>query len=63
MKNIKKKIEKYSAIFKEYEELYETIPRQFRTLKKKMAIEVGVCMSLKNNNAMIKQKKKSKILK
>ena len=42
---------------------YESIPKQFRTFEKKMAIEVGVCMSLKKDNTVTKQNKKSKFFK
>lgn len=58
--NTKIKLKKYDDIFKFYDKLYESISKQFRTFEKKMAIEVGIYMSLKNDNAVTKQNKKSK---
>lgn len=38
----------------------KVFPNNLELLKKKMAIEVGIYMSLKNDNAVTKQNKKSK---
>ena len=56
----KDEVEKYRAIFKDYDQLYESIPKQFRTIEKKMAIETGICVSLLSaeNQKSKKMKKK-----